>query len=78
MLAIPTEVTVIMNGDKAIYAAQTAIIRVMDEAAGPYLAIEGKDDESTEHPHCFYLQSEKEIDEFAAICKKVLREAEHG
>lgn len=78
MKAIVTEVIIGMGSDPQRFSPQTCIIRVMDEAAGPYLAVEGCDvDPSDEkNTHCFYLQSSAEIDEFAAICKRILMEAE--
>lgn len=79
MRAFTTEVTIAMTEDPRIFSPQVCRIRVLDEAAGPYLAIEGIDaepDDEGHGAHCFYLQSDAEIDEFAAICKRVLKEAE--
>ena len=47
--------------------------------AGPFLSIEGQNDEpdgDDENMHQFYLCSHAEIDQFAAICHDLLRQAE--
>lgn len=78
MKPIITVMTVASGKETAIYAAQRIVITLLDEGAGPYLAIQGIDDELTDNgmnEHCFYLESVEEIDQFAAICKGMLYEA---
>jgi hypothetical protein len=75
MTVIPSEVIIACGDTKAIFSAQRIVIRVADEGGGVYLAIEGIDDDSEENAHCLYLQTEAEIDQFASICKKVLKDA---
>lgn len=78
MKTIQTETVIPIGEHKTIYSSCRCYIRVEDEAGGPYLSIEGIDDEAEEgkSQHVFYLQSIKEIDEFAAICKRILKNAE--
>jgi hypothetical protein len=79
MVEIPSEVIVACGEHKTLFSAQRIVIRVLDMAAGPFLAIEGIDDDQTADgenlPHCFYLQSEEEIDKFSRICKRILKQA---
>ena len=53
-------------------------IRVHDQGAGPYLIVRGEnlDPYNDETPHDIILQSDEEIDLFAAECKAMLRQAE--
>ena len=78
MICIPAETIVPLGDGNSLFAAQRIKIRVEDESSGPYLIVEGIDDEPVEggNAHCFYLCTAKEIDEFAAICKRILKEAE--
>lgn len=77
MIAIPTETCIPMGQHKTVYSEQRVYIRVRDEAAGPYLAIEGVNDEVEEGQgeHEFYLGSIGEIEDFAEICKTILNHA---
>jgi len=79
MKKIITEVCIPLGEFKTIYSAQRVYIRVYDKAAGPYLAIEGVNDEAEveqgEKAGEFYLDGDAEIDEFARICKEVLASA---
>jgi hypothetical protein len=61
-----------------IYGEARIIIRVDDQAGGPYLVIRGDNNEPQdgETLHDFFLHSEEEIDQFAAVCKSMLRQAE--
>lgn len=60
-----------------IFSPSRVEIAIQDEGAGPYLCIEGINDEpelnAGENAHQFYLQTIAEIDQFAAICKKMLK-----
>ena len=78
MKTITTETIICIGEPLTTFCQQQIIVRVEDEAAGPYLVIRGLDDEeeTEEKKYSFYLQSEKEIDEFAAICKRILKDAE--
>ena len=78
MKKIVSEIIIPLGEHKTIYSAQRIVLRVHDLAAGPYLAIEGIDDEPTnegENKHMFYLEA-NQIDEFAEICKEMLKDAE--
>ena len=74
MLYYTTEIIIPMGEQKTIFSAQRIVLRIEDEAAGPFLSMEGKDDEG-DNPHAFYLCTEKDINEFSAICKKMLADA---
>ena len=57
--------------------SHAAIIRVVDDAAGPYLMIGGRSiDEDDNLARSFPLNSVAEIDQFAAICRARLAQAE--
>ena len=75
---INTETIIPMGEHKTVYSAIRAVIKVHDEAGGPSLSIEGQNDEPGDeyNDHQFFLQSEAEIDQLAAICKTVLKQAE--
>lgn len=77
---ITTEVIIPMGVDKTIFSTCRAKIRVGDQGGGPYLLIEGCNDEPDkddgETGHEFYLQSLDEIDQFADICRMVLKNAQ--
>ncbi len=78
--AITTE-QIIPLGEKRqfIFDNVRCVLRVHDEAAGPFLSIEGQNDEPDddgENPRQFFLCSHDEIDQFAAICHDLLRQAE--
>lgn len=77
MKTIYTECVMAMNGCNPIFGNNRVIIRVDDEAAGPYLVIRSYNGEPLpgETEHDFFLQSEEEIDQFAAICKSMLKQA---
>jgi hypothetical protein len=72
-----TEISIAMNGGNPIYGEHRVIIRVDDEAAGPYLVICGQngDPQEGETGHEFFLCTEDEIDQFAKVCKDLLRQA---
>lgn len=78
MKAVYTECSIVLNGGSPIYGAHRIIIRINDQADGPYLVIRGENGEPDvdETPHDFFLQSDAEIDEFARICKDMLRQAQ--
>lgn len=78
MRAAMTEMTIVFGPDEpAVFRPVRAKLTVHDEAAGPYLAVEGINDEadSNENAHQFYLCSEAEIDEFSRLAKKLLASA---
>lgn len=74
-VTIPQEFVIVTEQNPVPFAEQQIRVRVGDEAAGPYLIIEGLDGTSDCDAHCFYLSSEEEIDEFAQICKNILQQA---
>ena len=78
MTPIPTEITVACGESNAIYSEQRIMIKVQDESGGPYLSIEGIDDEPLDdnEKHCFYFCNNADIDQFSKICKKLLKDAE--
>ena len=78
MQPITTETLIMMGEFRTIYTAQRVVVKVRDEAGGPYLSIEGIDEEPTSegNEHQFYLCSEAEINEFSEILKETLRDAE--
>lgn len=75
---INTETIIPMGEHKTVFSAIRAVIRVHDEAGGAFLSIEGQNDEPEDgyNEHQFFLQTEAEIDQFAEICKAVLKQAE--
>lgn len=75
---IPTETCIPMGEHPTVYSDKRVYIRVRDKAGGPYLAIEGSNDdpEDGDRPAEFYLQSIEEIDDFADICKRILKDAQ--
>jgi hypothetical protein len=68
------------EGVSPIFGEHRIIIRVDDQGGGPYLVVRGYNSEpvkgSGETGHEFFLNSEAEIDEFAATCKALLKQAE--
>jgi hypothetical protein len=75
--AIPTEIIIPLGVSKTPFSLERIVVRVLDMAAGPFLAIEGIDDEPADddmNGHQFYLQSEAEIDALAAALKQILRQ----
>lgn len=82
MKSIPIETLLIFDplstGD--IFTPQRCYVRVEDEAAGPFLAIRGEDDEPftsrEEHKTSFYLCTDDDINDFAAECRRLLKAAE--
>ena len=80
MVPIQTEIIVACGEHKTVFSAQRIRIRVFDQAAGPYLGVEGFDDDAEADtgdggPHCFYLETEAAIDQFSALCKQILKQA---
>lgn len=75
---ITTETIIPMGKHKTVFSDVLAIIRVHDEAGGPFLSIEGRNDEPEDkyNHHHFYLNNEAEFDQFAEICRAVLKQAE--
>ena len=73
---IVSEVCIPIGEHKTLYSAQRIIIQVRDDAAGLYLAIHGKNDEPEvdETEHEFYLNTVDEIEEFANICKQLIKQ----
>jgi hypothetical protein len=70
---------IVSYGDNpAPYSAQRIIITLHDQAAGPYLAIQGVNDEpdklEDENNHEFYFQSIEEVNKFASLCRRMLRQ----
>lgn len=82
MKAIYTECIVSLSPDTDCGAGTTfdssaAIIRVVDDAGGPYLMVSGRSDEEDDNlARSFSLNTSAEIDQFAAICKAMLAQAE--
>jgi hypothetical protein len=64
--------------ESPVFGSNRVIIRLDDQGAGPYLVIRGDNQvpDAGETPHDFFLQTEDEIDMFAAECKAMLRQAE--
>lgn len=79
---ITTETIIPMGEHKTIFSAVRAVIRIGDQAGGPYLIIRGENDEPDkcdgENGHEFFLNTKHEIDEFAAICRRMLKQAEQA
>jgi hypothetical protein len=73
-----TECVMTQQDESPIFGAHRVIIRGDDNAGGPYLVIRGDNNEpdAGETEHDFFLQSEEEIDQFAEVCKTMLRQAE--
>lgn len=81
MHTITTEKLVILGVEKPhIFSPHRIKIRLDDQGDGPYLVISGENDEPCtgdgEKGTEFFLCTEGEIDQFAAICKQMLHEAE--
>lgn len=80
MQKIITEILIPMGEHKALYSAYRCKIRVDDEGAGPFLAVTGENDEpdpaAKETGHEFFLTSMGDIDEFAQICRDMLKQAQ--
>lgn len=77
MKAVYTECVIPLNDCNPIYGENRIIIRVEDNAAGPYLLIRGYNDDpgQGEAEHDFFLCNDAEIDFFAAACKAMLKQA---
>lgn len=77
---IITEVIVPIGDNKTVFSTCRARIRIADQGGGPYLMIEGRNEEPDiadgETGHEFYLQTLDEIDQFADICRNVLMKAQ--
>lgn len=80
LVTIPTETCIPLGEFKTVYSTQRVYIRVHDQAAGPYLAIEGVNDkpDSEESATEFYFQTIEEINEFAKICRSILKKAQRA
>lgn len=81
MHTITTEKLIILGEEKPhIFSPHRIKIRLDDQGAGPYLVISGENDEPDtsggEKGTEFFLCTGEEIDQFAAICKQMLHEAE--
>ena len=77
MKVLYTECAISMNGESPLYAEGRVTIRIDDEGGGPYLVIRGCNDGANDanSAHDIFLQSDEEIDEFARVCKNMLRQA---
>lgn len=79
MMRVITTEQVIPLGQKRkfIFDDVRCVLRVHDEAAGPFLSVEGQNDypDNEYNDHQFYLQDHDEIDQFAAICHALLKQA---
>lgn len=66
------------GGREDIFDPVRCVLTFHDEAAGPFIGVEGQNDEpDTEcNAHQFFLCSHEEIDQFAAICHALLTQAE--
>lgn len=73
-----TECVMTQDGESPIFGPHRIVIRVEDNSGGPFLVIRGVNGEPDpgETEHDFFLQSEAEIDQFAEVCKSMLRQAE--
>lgn len=75
------ERVVIPSEDETVFAANRIIITLRDQAAGPYLAVEGVNDEpdesGDENQHEFYFCTVEEIDEFAQICRELITQYDY-
>lgn len=78
MKTYTTERVIVQNDENPVFGKSRVVIRIGDQGAGAYLIIRGdnQDPEFDETPHDFFLQTEEEIDYFAAECKEMLRQAE--
>lgn len=78
MRMLYTECSISLEEESPIYGKWRVIIRIDDQGGGPYLVIRGDNLEPNagETPHDFFLQTEAEIDQFAARCKEMLRQAQ--
>jgi len=78
--AIPTEWTLVGQGDRVIYAESTAKVRIVDEAGGPFLGVEFCNQEPTPEygAHEGYFQTHDEIDRFCAHLHLALKAAEEN
>lgn len=78
MKYIITEIIIPRSSCVEIFSPQRIKIRVMNEGAGNYLAIEGINDEpELESPgssHEMYFETKQQIDDFASICKNLLNQ----
>ena len=65
-------------GDRVIFAENTAKVRIVDEAGGPFLAVEFSNNEPTPEygAHEGYFQTHDEIDRFCAHLHLALKAAE--
>jgi hypothetical protein len=75
--AYTTERVIVHNDESPVFGKNRVTIRIGDQGAGPYIVVRGDNQEPDhdETPHDFFLQSEEEIDYFAAECKALLRQA---
>lgn len=83
MKAFITEVVLVPDegeGGPRLFSPNRCVIRVDDEAAGPYLIIKGEDDEPTNpgNEHSFYFCDTEDIDVFSSLCKGILAQAENA
>ena len=83
MRIIQTEIVMSLSPvtEPAAFDAEAVIVRVEDEAAGPFLTVIGRTDWAESHikgpvPGMFCLDSVEQIDAFANACKSLLRQAE--
>lgn len=76
MDTIVTEIVIPMGQQFSIFSETMIKLRIGDEGAGPYLVVSGINHEPYEADgetgNEFFLCSEKDINDFAKICKKML------
>ena len=75
---IITEIIIPIGAHRTIFSEQRIIIKINDEAAGPYLTLKGWDDSMSDQPEKFdvILNTHQEIDELCEILHQTLRKAE--
>lgn len=77
MKYIITEIIIPLGGDnKEIFFPQRIKVSVRNEGIGNYIAVEGINDEPNDNENAneMYFESEQQIDDFASICKNLLKE----
>lgn len=71
-----TERVIVPDGESPVFGRGRIIVRIEDEAAGPFISAIGTDHEAPDgidqKSICF--ESEADIDLFAEVCKQMLRE----
>lgn len=80
MRAIYTELVISQSprsesGAGRIFDEDAIVLRIEDDASGPYLLINGRTGDGDRAPGTFALDA-TEIDQFAAICREFIQQAE--